>query len=214
MKKYIFVLVALIAGAIVYFVLKSQENNLSRPSGPVVETLSEQGKETDGSDDGLADSDDVPVDSRRTSALAPYEEFRPSGMSDVQWEKIVYQYLLGKKSNGKINFYGKVVDTDGIPLSGVAIKVHIDRNEEDLVKVLERQTVRAPDRIYEISSQQDGGFEITKEVGTELIFLEFTKKGYSLEGRSWFSYEAEPESVNLGEFGEAGNPIIFRMVPR
>jgi hypothetical protein len=95
----------------------------------------------------------------------------------------------------------------------VTIKVHIDRNEEDLAKVLERQTVRAPDKIYEVSSQQDGEFKITNEIGTELIFLEFTKVGYSLEGRSWFSYETEPDSIDLGEFGEAGNPIIFTMAP-
>ncbi len=214
MKKYILVIFAIIAGALIYFALKSKESRSIDTPVSDIEKLNERGTKKGGSVARLAEAPNDPGDNNRASTMAAYEGLRPVSLSDSQWEKIVYQYLLGKRSNGGINFYGKVIDADGMPLSGVLIKVHVEGNEEDLAKVLERQTVRAPDKIYEISSQQDGRFEIANEIGTELIFLEFKKEGYLLEGPSWFSYETEPESVNLAELGEAGNPVVFKMVQK
>ncbi len=109
----------------------------------------------------------------------------------------IRQYLLSQ--NVPIQFYGKVVDQDNNPLSGVSVK-----GEALHVKVIVPAPWGDQDEIIPISKETDsnGRFEVQGVTGRGLVIESIHKDGYDPE-----PWQHSSDAVG----GSFENPIIFKM---
>lgn len=106
--------------------------------------------------------------------------------------------------NSEINFWGKILDQNGLPLSGVRVVMRI------------RQWFYEPNAgpgtlspKHEIISDADGRFAWTGAFGDSLELESVIKEGYRLSPKNRLGYDYTPnmESVQI----TAANPVIIRM---
>lgn len=114
-----------------------------------------------------------------------------------------YYLAIGQKfvesKNRPIDFYGRVIDQDGNPLSGVDIKVSV----ETLVPVISTEGfVGSRYTRLEYISGADGRFEISG-VGGDDGGIQVTKDGYVAE--------SEKNGFGGGTSGSFENPVVFKM---
>ncbi len=106
----------------------------------------------------------------------------------------------------KINFYGKVLDEQGLPVEGAEVMLH-----------LKRYSTSAPpwfEQIIDISLKSDkqGRFSITNEKGRDLFVKEVKRKGYepSLIHHTKISYNYSPE-MDAVFVPDPLTPVVFWM---
>jgi len=107
--------------------------------------------------------------------------------------------------NVAIKFWGKVVDQDDNPLSGVIIKGYVMHD-----------TVASPYGYslghFEIATSKDGHFEITDVSGSGLTIESIVKEGYELSKnvKTHFGYRGYAEKFTPDQ----NNPVVFKMWER
>jgi len=108
-------------------------------------------------------------------------------------------------ANQPIRFYGKVIDQDGAPLSGVKVTLSVRRTSE----VLPGLTNDSSDR-FEIMTDEGGRFQLTDAKGALLGVKALEKAGYEASPQSmryfWY-YENENKKYRP----DANTPEVFRM---
>ncbi|MBL0313010.1 MAG: hypothetical protein IPP78_09930 [Holophagaceae bacterium] len=106
----------------------------------------------------------------------------------------------------KINFYGKVLDEQGLPVEGAEVMLH-----------LKRYLTSAPpwfEQIIDISLKSDkqGQFSITNEKGRDLFVKEVKRKGYETSlnhhTRTSYNYSTEMDAVFVPD---PQTPVVFWM---
>jgi len=107
--------------------------------------------------------------------------------------------------DGKIAFFGRVVDQSGSPVEGVDILVHIRKFRFSLPGT--------PWRVIEFNLHTDshGYFNVVGETGTGLSFYDFKKYGYeyvSPHGETSFNFEQHTTGIF---HPDPKTPLIYRM---
>ena len=127
------------------------------------------------------------------AASAPNQ---PSRVNDRERTNEIRQYM--ESQNKPIEFYGKVVDQDGSPLTGAKIAGRVHR-----IKVIFPAPWGAEDQYiaFKKTTDLDGRFEIRGETGTSFGVV-ISKDGYEPE------IEARSFNPSSGSFD---NPVVFKM---
>lgn len=110
---------------------------------------------------------------------------------------------LNNNVDGRIEFFGRVVDQSGSPIEGVNILVHLRKFRFSLPG--------APWRVIDLKLKTDaqGCFEIIRESGTGITVMEIQKQGYEAP---WGAFSFNYEQNTTGIFHpDSNNPVIYRM---
>jgi hypothetical protein len=111
--------------------------------------------------------------------------------------------------NVPINFWGRVSDQDGMPLSGVAViySYSIDHGNDQGVAWINLET-----RNGEASSDTAGSFAITDLKGHDLTVESLTKSDYAYKARFNHSYNFYGDAPSGRFVSNVDKPIIFEMI--
>lgn len=216
----ILIAAAILIGAVYYYFGDGNEDGFSeadaleaergaRPMQPPQPSVAEQG--------GGSPRADVEAEMGRPFT----EEEAALKPPEVPWHAWAYSIEVHKISaakNGRVEFFGKVVSEDGEPLSGVNLVAEVAGSEPSFVKALatgDETYVRS----IELTTDQDGKFEITDFVGRRLTVKDFEKPGYVILGEKKFKGVAAKKSWSYSFIanspssfrGDPENPEVFTM---
>lgn len=124
------------------------------------------------------------------------------GLADVRWNEVNRRDKWDKSWEWKmpIEFYGKVIDQDNLPIGGVEIVFQwTDTSFHGTSK-------------KSVFSKPNGTFELTSVIGKRLGIIQIFKEGYYLvqkNTKTSFEYAAFYEP-NYHE-PDANNPVVFRL---
>lgn len=143
------------------------------------------------------------------------KNLKPDGYDMSYWATFVKIHYEQLKQNGEIEFYGKVVAEDGLPLSGVCITVRISAFEPSLAKAIQRnRSMNLED--FDVFTDRKGRFSIKDKFGVSLGLSLFEIRGYRIIEGTTLGYNFSPEEgrAALGERHEAdpANPVVFKMI--
>lgn len=96
------------------------------------------------------------------------------------------------ESNGEMNFYGKIINTNSNPIEGVLIEVELSSYKKYILQKIGSGVNSDKERL-ELKSDKDGCFSVANKHGFRLTLIDFSKNGYQINGkkRSWsFSFLA------------------------
>ena len=112
-------------------------------------------------------------------------------------------------ANVPINFWGRVTDQDGLPLSGVAVTYaySIDHGNDQGVAWIQEETRRG-----EVGSGADGSFAILGLKGHDLTIESLTKSDYAYKMRFNHSYNFYGDAPSGRFISNQDKPIIFAMI--
>lgn len=105
--------------------------------------------------------------------------------------------------NVPVQFWGKILDQDDVPLSGVKVRANVRHWRGNLLGSVETDFIR-----QEATSNSDGRFEISGATGDVLAIEALEKEGYEPEpiALRWFGYNI---STNISP--DLNNPVVLRM---
>lgn len=110
---------------------------------------------------------------------------------------------LNNKVDGRIDFYGRVVDQSGSPIEGVNILIHIRKFRFSIPGT--------PWRVISLNLKTDtqGCFEIVRESGKGITVWEIQKQGYEAP---WGAFSFNYEQNTTGIFQpDPDHPVTYRM---
>jgi hypothetical protein len=112
-------------------------------------------------------------------------------------------------ANVPINFWGKVTDQDGLPLSGVSVTYacSIDHGNDQGVAWIEQEIQRG-----EIGSGADGSFSILGLRGHDLTIESLTKPNYTYKMRFNHSYNFYGDAPSGRFIPNQAKPITLAMI--
>lgn len=144
----------------------------------------------------------VPAIPPATAATGPAYQSRPSGGALKDPEQV---RKAAENFNVPINFWGKVIDQERLPLAGAKVRYS--------VRYMATAVAGFPDYrsdFYEVTTGNDGLFVITGKTGDSLTIETLTKEGYrgaSREQRG-FAYAQAPAIFKPDQ----QRPMVFTMV--
>lgn len=157
-------------------------------------------------------------DGRKTGSLADYmsritdeeNQFRPEGWGDKQWGYFVFAHRMGLADNGNVEFYGKIVDQDGEPLSNVEVMAVIHYHEPDIQSIIEKNNDRREKEVL-LRTDLRGEFSVMNQIGSSLVLKSFSKDGYLIKGRKWYQFGFAPNGPSPPYNADRTKPMIFTM---
>lgn len=118
---------------------------------------------------------------------------KPEAVPWHAWAHSIEVHKISAAKNGMVEFFGKVVSESGEPLRGVSLVAEVAGSEPSFVKAL-----ATGDETYvktiELTTDQNGEFEITGAVGRRLIIKDFRKQGYAIFGEKKFKGDGARKS--------------------
>tara|TARA_B100001093_G_scaffold303333_1_gene289306 strand:- start:912 stop:2054 length:1143 start_codon:yes stop_codon:yes gene_type:complete len=208
-KKIIYVAIALIIIAVVFFLNRKSEEIPVVPEKEEVVTKEPTPK---------AQNEPKPKEDAEYELLVKEYGEPPADMPKSGWKKILSSHNAGVNTNTEVNFYGKVVDQSGEGVSGVKVQLYINQYNDNFLEVLsgwESAMLKKTD--YTLITDENGLFSIREAKGRSLYITEIAKEGYlSKPGDKSFMYgsnyvpsaqhnanPSEPVVFNLWKKGEA-----------
>jgi hypothetical protein len=144
----------------------------------------------------------------------PTETSKPEGVSDRDWNDILQQHGMLADSNKNVNFYGKFIDQNGDPVSGVSVTADLFGWSPSLSEFLDGR--EGGSKALHTVSDGEGRFEFVDYNGSNLRITEMDKSGYSRPGfgvdRS-FSYGSVMAPADSPRFHKADKeaPYVYVM---
>jgi hypothetical protein len=114
-----------------------------------------------------------------------------------------------------INFYGRVVDDQGKPLSGVRVELEVSKPNWLFILGAERRLARVP---YQMTTGQDGQFRLVGKSGSAVRAKTFSLPGYEFKPQTkggvphtTFDYAGAGASAGNAHKPDPNNPVAFTM---
>jgi hypothetical protein len=121
------------------------------------------------------------------------EEFKkPDNVTEEFWNRMLEVHRRAKAMNGPISFYGKIIDQNNDPVSGMKISWSITRKNESFKEYFGggKQNIKTT---HELFSDHNGEFAIPDKYGYSIRVYGFEKNGYKskggMGGNSTFGYQ-------------------------
>jgi hypothetical protein len=125
-----------------------------------------------------------------------------------KWRSRWYDYKLAQRDNVPIDFYGKVEQQDGTPISGATVEFRLSRIDPHLLS--DRDPIAA--ETFQRSTDENGLFSAIGLIGTSLQVTAVDKPGYRSDLKVSRSFEYSPRfDVRTRHHADPANPIIFLM---
>lgn len=207
-----FVILALLCGLFYAFRSDDSDNRTERTGAkvegqdqPAAESRRAKGNQRKSEDEAVGAVDKDMLDNFTEEEMA----MRPEGWSTGDWIHFMIAYRAGRSANGTVEFYGKIVDENGSPLSGVELVAEITYNEPSLGSVLKTNTSDRKEDLN-VKSSADGTFSIIEPVGRSMFLKNFVKDGYKLSGKKSYAYMFSPSSAKTHK-ADPKNPEVFML---
>jgi len=117
-------------------------------------------------------------------------------MDDRAWKRLIGQAALAKKLNMPIQFYGKIIDQNNAPVSGVDVFISVTANNEQLVEDLLKAKEKgifldSPYiKVTNLALQSDvNGLFCIDNMRGDSLHLEILKEGYLSLKNKFYHYE-------------------------
>lgn len=137
-------------------------------------------------------------------------ESKPKSASWSEWFHVISMHRIKKSKNGPVEFFGKVVDVNGNPLSGVSVVAEVLYGETSLVNAIAEGSNSATKRLV-LETDDYGAISITALEGSRLVLRDFEKRGYVLVGeKKGWSYSFIP-GRSTRHRADVRNPEVFTM---
>lgn len=166
-KSYLLFAGTLLVGVVAwYFWLMPEHSNVNTT---IADQSQSAGYKTNMSPQNETPVNRKPTVARSESDLVPSKsEIMQMVMSNDKTEKM---YKLGRASNTKVYFYGKVIDQHGNPVSGALVKAWIGK-----WRILDSNA-----SYYEFTTDAQGNFSIENIGAINLIIKSIEKTGYQIK---------------------------------
>lgn len=195
-RKHWFALFALLTlSLLVYYGLryrrKAQESNVPEPAAAKAESAQSQA--------GQITPDNQAVAAAFNPGQSPRPQTAPPAMTREQKLELAPNYM-----NVPISFFGRVVDQDGNPLSGVQVVVSVRQWHHPVASVgLDSSFPKT-----ELATDEGGYFQFANGSGDDLRIEALAKEGFEAEPKALrgFGYNTSERFTP-----DQKNPVVFRM---
>jgi hypothetical protein len=130
------------------------------------------------------------------------------------WAMIVAMHYQDMRKNGPIEFYGMVVDSNGLPLPDVRIDVRLSSYHESIEKLREANRDKKVETI-EVKTDKNGMFTISNRTGFGIVVSTFQKDGYELDETGTYGFNFSPEDSMSGagerHVADPARPVVYSM---
>lgn len=190
-----------LVGYLSYYGILSNRKGEQQPPSPEARTADSSVAADGSSEVAREQGDGSPDESARDEP-----GFDPIRMIDTS-RRILEAQSMRETANQKVDFYGRFVDQDGIPISGVYVQA-------DVVWTPPLWTGKAIKyETYKMHSDDDGKIEVHREKGEYLSFKVIKKAGYitrHVDFSFTFGQVLTGASRDVHR-GDPDNPFIFKM---
>ncbi|MCD6175749.1 MAG: hypothetical protein J7K65_08320 [Planctomycetes bacterium] len=142
---------------------------------------------------------------------------KPDDMEMGTWQRALYYVKKGKERNTPIEFYGKIVDQNNMPISGVEIFVKILGYNEQFVEewLKTREDKKGTEKLsdqkktYLLMQTDSNGFFCIENMSGYSLEVEFLKEGYLTPEYGKNRYQYRKGDVHT--FQQKDTPEMFLM---
>ncbi|MGJ8695212.1 MAG: carboxypeptidase-like regulatory domain-containing protein [Verrucomicrobiaceae bacterium] len=133
---------------------------------------------------------------------------------DAPWSQWLYSVLHHRSKvsrNGSIEFYGKVVDTEGRPLPGASVKTEIPAFRVSIAEVMRAGNRWDTTKANNTTTDESGRFQIHEEVGASIDLRDIVIEGYETVWKVPPVFNFNPTNPEELHHPDAENPVEFVM---
>lgn len=142
------------------------------------------------------------------------KEAKPQDFPIELWARLGSMHYHDLKQHGEIRFYGRIVDEEGVPLSGVSVMANIKSYHRNLLEVRNTNS-RFKEENIQLTSNESGLFEVIDHEGLSLGLSSFRKDGYELDETGTYGFNFSPEDSMSGagerHVADPARPVVYSM---
>jgi hypothetical protein len=203
----------LFVASIIWIVVSKKENRVegsTEAANPPSTTEPAPGVRRESAEKTFEEDEMTAIEKRMGRSFTSEEKrLKPPEMRWTAWGQFVDLHRQDSFSNGSVTFYGKVVTSDGEPLSEVSltaeIREYIDSIAEKLIKRKSTTLRQIP-----LITDAEGRFSIVGEDGTNLHIFDIEKDGYEVVDKKFWGGSFNPHVAHRHK-PDRENPEIFTM---